>query len=43
MVPEHGGNFANLEGFAGAINVNISDMRDLNSLNTMVRDKDFVF
>jgi UDP-glucose 4-epimerase len=43
MVPEHGGNLANLDPLDKEIAINVSDMRDLNSLSIMVRDKDFIF
>lgn len=43
MVPEHGGNIANLKPVENDVAVNISDMRDLNSLNVLVRDKDYIF
>lgn len=43
MVPEHGGNLANLSPCDCEIEKNISDMRDLNSLSIMVRDRDYIF
>ena len=43
MVPEHGGNFSNLRGYTDRLSLNISDMRDQNALNVLVRDRDFVF
>ena len=43
MVPEHGANPANLETVADRITINISDMRDTNSMNILVRDRDFIF
>lgn len=43
MVPEYGGNFANLEGLGGKVTVNISDVRDRHSLRHLLRGQDFVF
>jgi UDP-glucose 4-epimerase len=43
LVPEHGGNWFNIEPVKDDLHVNIADMRDLNALNILVQDKDFIF
>ena len=43
MVPEHGSNLKNIEPVADDLTVNISDMRDVNSTNILVRDRDYIF
>jgi len=43
MIPEHGGNYFNIEPVESEINVNIADMRDPNSLRILIKDKDFIF
>ncbi len=43
LIPQFGGNFANIEPIAGRVTINISDMRDCPSLEILVRDKDFIF
>ena len=43
MIPEHGGNFYNIAPIESKVNINISDMRDTNSLKILVRDKDYIF
>lgn len=43
LVPEHGGNPANLAGHADRIRVNIADMREPQALKVLVRGRDFVF
>jgi UDP-glucose 4-epimerase len=43
LVPEHGARWQNLSGFRDRLNVNVSDMRDRNSLNALVQAQDFIF
>ena len=43
MIPEYGGNFANLSEVASRINLNISDVRDIHSMRHLVRGVDFLF
>jgi nucleoside-diphosphate-sugar epimerase len=43
LIPQFGGNFANIEPIADRVTINISDMRDCPSLEILVRDKDFIF
>jgi UDP-glucose 4-epimerase len=43
MIPGHGGNLFNIAPVADDVAVNFSDVRDENSMNYMVRGKDFIF
>jgi UDP-glucose 4-epimerase len=43
LIPEYGGNLANVVGIEERIHINISDVRDVFSLRHLVRDKDIVF
>jgi UDP-glucose 4-epimerase len=43
LVPEYGGNPANIEGIEGRIQVNISDVRDERSFVQLIRNKDVLF
>lgn len=43
LIPEYGGNLANVEDIRDAIQVNISDVRDAHSLKWLVRGQDFLF
>ena len=43
LIPEFGGNMHNIEPILSKVTVNISDMRDLTSLNVMVRGQDYIF
>jgi UDP-glucose 4-epimerase len=43
MIPGHGGNPFNIEPVKNDVIVNFSDIRDENSLNYIVRDKDYIF
>jgi nucleoside-diphosphate-sugar epimerase len=43
LVPQFGGAMANVEVVRDQLAVNISDMRDANSLDILVREKDYVF
>ncbi len=43
MIPEYGGNVANLAGIEDEVRVNIADVRDVHSLPYLVRDRDVIF
>ena len=43
MIPEYGGNVANLAGIEDRVTVNIADVRDVHSLPYLVRDRDVIF
>jgi UDP-glucose 4-epimerase len=43
MIPGHGGNLFNIEPVKGEVAVNFSDIRDENSMNFMVRGRDYIF
>jgi UDP-glucose 4-epimerase len=43
LIPEFGGSFFNISPIRGQVVVNISDMRDANSLDILVRGKDYIF
>ncbi len=43
LVPEYGGNLANLQGIEDRLQVNISDVRDEYSMAYLVQGKDFLF
>jgi UDP-glucose 4-epimerase len=43
LVPEYGGNRANIYGFEDKVHVNVSDVRDDHSLSRLVEGQDFLF
>ncbi|MFW6114378.1 MAG: NAD-dependent epimerase/dehydratase family protein [bacterium] len=43
MLPQYGGNLANIEPFANRVRVNFSDIRDRFSLSYLVRDAEYIF
>lgn len=43
MLSGHGGNLFNIEAFKNKVNINFSDVRDKNSMNYIVRNKDYIF
>lgn len=43
MIPGYGGNLHNLAPVADRVTLNFSDIRDVNVMNYLVRDKDYVF
>jgi UDP-glucose 4-epimerase len=43
MMPHHGGNHFNLEGYADQISIHLCDLRDCPSLEALVEGHDFVF
>lgn len=43
MLPGYGGNLFNIEGIADRIRINFSDIRDVHTMNYLVRDQEIVF
>jgi UDP-glucose 4-epimerase len=43
LVPEYGGNLANIAGIEDRVRINVSDVRDTHSLRHLVRDQDVLF
>jgi len=43
LVPEYGGNYANLRGIEDRLRVNVSDVRDEHSLRRLVEGQDYLF
>jgi UDP-glucose 4-epimerase len=43
LIGQFGGNFVNIEPVRDQVTVNVSDMRDANSLDILVQDKDYIF
>src|SRR4051812_860981 len=43
LIPEYGGNRANIAGIEDRVTVNISDVRDEHSLPSLIRGQDLVF
>jgi UDP-glucose 4-epimerase len=43
LIPEYGGNLANIRGIEQAVTVNISDVRDRSSMNYLVQGQDYIF
>lgn len=43
MVPQHGGNLANVEPIAEQVRINFSDIRDQHAMNYLVRGQDLIF
>jgi UDP-glucose 4-epimerase len=43
LIPEYGGDLYNVREIAGAVRINISDIRDERSLRYLVRDQEFLF
>ncbi len=43
LVPEYGGNLANITGIEDRVRVNISDVRDEHSMRYLVRGQDYLF
>lgn len=43
LVPEYGGNLANISDIRGDVRINVSDVRDSYSLRYLVRDCDYLF
>jgi UDP-glucose 4-epimerase len=43
LIPEYGGNLANIAGLEDRVRVNISDVRDVHSFRTLIRGQDFLF
>jgi UDP-glucose 4-epimerase len=43
LVPEYGGNLANIAGIEGSVRVNVSDVRDEHSLRSLIRGQEILF
>lgn len=43
LIPEYGGNSFNVDGFADQLNINISDVRDVHSMQHLVSSADYLF
>lgn len=43
MIPDYGGNLANVSPISEDVSINFSDVRDRSSMEYLVRDQDFVF
>ncbi len=43
MIPGLGGNLFNIEPVRDRLAINFSDVRDVNAMNSLVKDKDFIF
>ena len=43
LIPDYGGNIFNVEPVKDKININISDVRDQNSMDYLVQDQDYLF
>lgn len=43
LIPEYGGNLFNIHGIEDKVKVNISDVRDISSMNYLVQGQDFLF
>jgi UDP-glucose 4-epimerase len=43
LIPEYGGNRANISGIEGAVTVNVSDVRDAHSLQSLIRGQEVLF
>ena len=43
LIPDYGGNLFNIDGIAGQVRVNISDVRDESSIHYLVRDQEVMF
>jgi len=43
LIPDYGGNIFNVEPVKDKININISDVRDQNSMDYLIQDQDYLF
>lgn len=43
MIPDYGGNFFNIESIRDKITISLTDIRDENSINYLIKDKHFLF
>lgn len=43
LIPKYGGNLANISDLQGAVNINISDVRDPHSMAYLIKNQDFLF
>jgi len=43
LIPDYGGNIFNIEPIKNEININVSDVRDQNSMDYLIKDQDYLF
>jgi UDP-glucose 4-epimerase len=43
LIPDYGGNLFNIHGIEDKIKINISDVRDMSSMNYLVKGQDYIF
>ena len=43
LIPDYGGNLFNIEPVKDRVRINIADVRDVNGMNYLVRDQDYLF
>ncbi|MDQ3170467.1 MAG: NAD-dependent epimerase/dehydratase family protein [Acidobacteriota bacterium] len=43
LIPDHGGNLANIAGIEDRVTVNIADVRQVSTMNDLVRDREIIF
>ena len=43
LIPEYGGNLRNLQDFHDKIKINLSDIRDTNFINKLIKGHDYIF
>jgi nucleoside-diphosphate-sugar epimerase len=43
LIPDYGGNIFNIEPVKDKININVSDVRDQNSMDYLIQDQDYLF
>ncbi len=43
LIPDHGGNLANIEGIEDRVQVNVADVRHGSTMNALVRDREIIF
>jgi len=43
LIPQYGGSIENVRDFADRVNINIADVRDINSMNFLVQGQEYIF
>jgi UDP-glucose 4-epimerase len=43
LIPDYGGNLFNIDGIADRVRVNVADIRQLSTMNYLVKDRDVIF
>ena len=43
LIPDYGGNLANIEGIEDRVRVNVADIRQASTMNYLVRDREIIF